>query len=78
MLPRHWGAELETSTTISGKHARGLVIVGNFAQFDKNGHLRKFLLSTGDAILVEASPYDRIWGIGMHADVTRAIDPRSW
>lgn len=29
-----------------------------------NEAIKKLLLDTGDAILVECSPYDRIWGIG--------------
>lgn len=27
--------------------------------------LRQILLDTGDRIIVEASPYDRIWGVGL-------------
>lgn len=34
-------------------------------KFIENGPLRDYLLSTGDSILVEASPYDRIWGCGL-------------
>ncbi|KIM29083.1 hypothetical protein M408DRAFT_329098 [Serendipita vermifera MAFF 305830] len=37
---------------------------GNFLKFTQNPELAAFLLSTGDKILVEASPFDRIWGIG--------------
>lgn len=33
-------------------------------KFQRNKKLAKFLLDTGDALLVEASPSDRIWGIG--------------
>ncbi|MFD7659407.1 NADAR domain-containing protein, partial [Actinosynnema sp. NPDC059797] len=40
--------------------------------------LRTSLLSTGDRVLVEASPVDRIWGIGLAADDERALDPASW
>ena len=43
-----------------------IVVEGNKAKFSQNDELKKFLLSTGDAILVEASPYDRIWGIGLY------------
>lgn len=35
-------------------------------------------LRTGDAVLVEASPRDRIWGIGMSASHPDATDPRKW
>ena len=43
-----------------------IVVEGNKAKFGQNPELKEFLLSTGDAILAEASPYDKIWGIGLH------------
>ena len=43
-----------------------IVVDGNKAKFSQNPELKEFLLSTGDAILVEASPYDKIWGIGLY------------
>ena len=43
-----------------------LWLKANKAKFSQNDELKEFLLSTGDAILVEASPYDRIWGIGLY------------
>lgn len=42
-----------------------IVVEGNKAKFSQNPELKEFLLSTEDAILVEASPYDKIWGIGL-------------
>lgn len=51
---------------------------GNILKFRQHKKLKDFLLSTGNQILVEASPYDTIWGIGMlksHPDVT---DPYKW
>ena len=55
-----------------------IVTEGNVAKFGAHPDLRRFLLGTGDAILVEASPSDRIWGIGLAADDPRAADPRQW
>ena len=42
---------------------------GNWWKFtrSKEDDLKKMLLETGDRILVEASPYDRIWGVGYSA-----------
>jgi len=55
-----------------------IVTEGNLAKFDQNPELRSFLLATGDRMLVEASPLDRVWGIGLAADDPRALDPASW
>lgn len=54
------------------KVARDLVYIGNMAKFQQNiGYLNE-LLSSGDMIIVEASPYDNIWGIGF--DEEHALD----
>lgn len=60
------------------ENARRVVTEGNIAKFSQNYHLREFLLGTGDALLVEASPYDRIWGIGLKADDERSKNPAKW
>jgi ribA/ribD-fused uncharacterized protein len=41
------------------------VFIGCLAKFQQNPHLADALLKTGDTELVEASPYDRIWGVGL-------------
>lgn len=55
-----------------------LVTRGNVAKFGQDAALRAHLVGTGDAILVEASPRDRIWGIGLGASNPRAVDPMAW
>jgi ribA/ribD-fused uncharacterized protein len=57
---------------------RRLVTEGNVAKFSQNEVLRAFLLSTGDHVLVEASPFDRIWGIGLAAKDDKAKHPATW
>jgi ribA/ribD-fused uncharacterized protein len=54
------------------------VVRGNVAKFDQNPDLGAFLRSTGERILVEASPRDRVWGIGMGASNPDARDPAKW
>jgi ribA/ribD-fused uncharacterized protein len=56
----------------------GLVVAGNVAKFGQNQELRDYLLTTGDRVLVEASPRDRVWGIGMSASNDLATSPGHW
>jgi ribA/ribD-fused uncharacterized protein len=55
-----------------------LVVAGNLAKFGQHADLRDFLLGTGTKVLVEASPQDAIWGIGLAADDDRAASPETW
>ena len=59
-------------------HKYDIVVKGNKAKFSQNPELKAFLLSTGDAILVEASPYDRIWGIGMNRELAQRLPVEQW
>ncbi|MCH0542543.1 NADAR family protein [Streptomyces sp. MUM 203J] len=56
----------------------GIVVSGSVHKFGRHEDLRDYLLSTGDRVLVEASPMDRVWGIGLTADDPRASDPSRW
>lgn len=56
----------------------GIVREGSVHKFGQDAELAAFLLATGDRVLVEASPVDRIWGIGLAADDERAEDPARW
>lgn len=55
-----------------------VVVRGNVAKFGQHDELGRFLVGTGRRVLVEASPRDRIWGIGVTASDERATDPASW
>ncbi|MFE9775721.1 NADAR family protein [Streptomyces sp. NPDC005931] len=56
----------------------GIVVEGSVHKFAADDGLRSFLLGTGERVLVEASPVDRIWGIGLAADDRAATDPERW
>lgn len=59
-------------------HRDALVTRGNVEKFGQIAALRAYLLGTGDDVLVEASPLDRICGIGLAARDDDALDPRRW
>lgn len=60
------------------EHKYEIVRKGNLLKFSQNEKIKKFLLSTGKKILVETSPYDKIWGIGMLETDQRAENPLLW
>ena len=60
------------------KFKYAIVLNGNWLKFSQNRELREFLLSTGDSVLVEARPYDNIWGIRLSAYSPEAWDPFRW
>ncbi|CAH6421545.1 Domain of unknown function (DUF1768)-containing protein [uncultured virus] len=43
-----------------------IVVNGNYLNFSQNEQMKKILIDTADRELVEASPYDKIWGIGLN------------
>ena len=47
-------------------------------KFIQNEKLMQELINTGNTQLVEASPYDKIWGIGLHECDARIINPSKW
>ena len=59
-------------------HRFDIVCRANFAKFSQHADLKAFLLQTGNRILVEASPVDSIWGIGLAQDDPHAENPLQW
>lgn len=55
-----------------------IVVRANVAKFSQNPDMGQFLQTTGNKILVEASPVDAIWGIGLTADHKDAHRPDTW
>ncbi|HEU5074736.1 MAG TPA: NADAR family protein [Polyangiaceae bacterium] len=60
------------------QHCSRIVVSASVLKFGQNPRLGSFLLASGDSVIVEASPRDRIWGIGMSRNNPRARDPRHW
>lgn len=60
------------------ENARRIVAYGNYLKFTQNPYLLKELLSYGDVTFVEASPMDKVWGIGMAEDNPLIHDRENW
>jgi ribA/ribD-fused uncharacterized protein len=55
-----------------------IVSDGNYYKFLQNELLKEFLQQTGERVIVEASPVDPVWGIGLAADDSKAENPLLW
>ena len=55
-----------------------IMVEGLYEKFNQNPKLKDALLATEGTEMVEASPYDRIWGIGLTAHDNRAQDKSTW
>jgi ribA/ribD-fused uncharacterized protein len=64
--------------TIWDQNCFAIVYEGNYAKFTQNEDLKQQLLATGDKILVEASPYDFIWGIKKSENDATIDNPSNW
>jgi len=51
---------------------------GNYAKFTQNPKLKEKLFETAGTTLAEASPYDKIWGLGLAEDDPRAQNRETW
>jgi len=60
------------------KNCKQYVYDANYAKFTQNEAMRKVLMNTGDTELVEASPEDFIWGIGLAEEDPRAQNKETW
>jgi len=60
------------------EHRYTIVKNGNYLKFTQHEELKKFLLTTASRVLVESSPYDKIWGIGMHTNDDGIDNPNNW
>jgi ribA/ribD-fused uncharacterized protein len=59
-------------------HRFDIVVAASQAKFSQNPEMGRFLAGTKDRVLVEASPVDRVWGIGLAATYEAANNPNLW
>ncbi|AOZ04200.1 GTP cyclohydrolase (plasmid) [Cupriavidus sp. USMAHM13] len=55
-----------------------IVTVGCREKFRQNPRLAEELIATSGTVLVEASPYDRIWGVWLAWNDPRILDSSRW
>jgi ribA/ribD-fused uncharacterized protein len=60
------------------RHRDDLALHCNEAKFSQNEGIKTYLLGTKQKVLVEASPVDGIWGIGLDESDPRATFPEEW
>lgn len=54
------------------------VVQGNYLKFTQDDDLKRMLFGTANKIIVEASPYDKIWGIGLGPHDDRVLNEANW
>tara|TARA_R110002110_G_scaffold415797_1_gene656211 strand:+ start:33556 stop:34116 length:561 start_codon:yes stop_codon:yes gene_type:complete len=64
--------------TLWDKNKFDIAVSGNYLKFFQNDDLKNYLINTRNKVLVEASPVDRIWGVGLAQDDPKINDPENW
>lgn len=85
LASRHPGQAKQLGRRVDGfdeevwrRHRVSIVVDGNRAKFTQDDRLRDYLVGTGQRVLVEASPIDRVWGSGLARDHPDAARPENW
>ena len=60
------------------EHCLQIVFRGNHAKFSQNKRLYDMLMNTSPSLLVEASPFDQIWGIGIDEKTALMTPAEQW
>ncbi|WP_444916333.1 NADAR family protein [Microbulbifer sp. JMSA003] len=66
------------NSSVWNLHKIGIVWYGNYLKFTQHIDLAERLIDTGDKTLVEASPYDLVWGVGWSSDSVEILDEANW
>lgn len=76
---KYWGRRVENfNVEVWNSVSKDIVSKASFAKFTSTDHLKNLLLKTAGTVLVEASPYDTIWGIGLSSADPRSNNPEEW
>lgn len=72
------GRRLRLDVNTWATHSKGVMRAANACKYAQNPALCSKLMQTGDKLLVEASPNDSQWGIGLTAAQARKMPPKDW
>jgi ribA/ribD-fused uncharacterized protein len=64
--------------TVWMSYATDIVTLASYLKFSQNWRLKKEILETGNATLIEGSPMDKIWGVNLRYDDSTIADPKNW
>lgn len=74
----HGRAVRDFDQSVWEQEREAIVTAGSVAKFGADPELRAYLIGTGDRVLVEAAPRDRIWGVGMGRQDPDIERPDRW
>ena len=60
------------------QYATDIVVLGSYLKFTQYWKLKQSILDTGDAVLIEGSPMDKIWGVGLRFDDPKIANQKNW
>jgi ribA/ribD-fused uncharacterized protein len=63
---------------IWSKYSKDIVTIANYLKFSQNKELLENLLDTKNKKIIETSPYDKIWGIGLKETSKKVYDTETW
>ena len=76
---KKWGRKVKNfDPAIWDENKYDIVLQGSIHKFSSNLFLKEYLMNTNSRILVEASPVDPIWGIGLAKDHRDCRNPEAW
>lgn len=79
MQAKSLGRSVKSYDDSKWNKVRYSVMVGTLKEkFSQNDSLKQRLIATGDMILIEASPYDKIWGVGLKSHDGAIRDESKW
>jgi len=78
-VQKSWGKKVKNFDKDKWEEiAQDVVYKANYAKFTQNDDCYEELMRSGDKVIVEASPYDCIWGVGLGPDNPKVLDEKNW